>query len=119
MPRRNPPKLTFPAQIELSHPPGDAISALQFAPSGSRLLVASWDKRVYLYDTTTTSTTSNVAAIAGGAGAGAENGSEGGGGRLLKTFEHRAPVLDVCWGEDGKEGEEEVYSTGLDWDVRR
>lgn len=36
-------------------------------------------------------------------------------------FEHRAPVLDVCWGgEEGQEGEgEEVYSTGLDWDVRR
>lgn len=30
-------------------------------------------------------------------------------------FEHRAPVLDVCFGE----GEEEAFSAGLDWDVRR
>lgn len=86
------------------------------------MLVASWDKRVYLYDSTSASEGSNGRETAGGAGAGAENGSEGGGGRLLKTFEHRAPVLDVCWGEEGKEEgeeEEEVYSTGLDWDVRR
>lgn len=116
-PPSNPTKLTSLAQIELSHPPGDAISALQFAPSGSRLLAASWDKRVYLYDTTTTSATT---AEGGQGGAnGAENGSEGGGGRLLRMFELRAPVLDVCWGEEGKDGEEEVYSTGLDWDVRR
>lgn len=81
------------------------------------MLVASWDKRVYLYDTATFTSD-------GGGAAGLENGIEpggggGGGGRLLKTFDHRAPVLDVCWGEEGEEGEEEVYSTGLDWDVRR
>lgn len=79
--------------------------------------MASWDKRVYLYDTTT-SVNSDGGATAGGAGAGAENEGDGRGGRLLRTFEHRAPVLDVCWGEEGEEGEE-VYSTGLDWDVRR
>ena len=39
----------------------------------------------------------------------------GGSGRLLQTFEHRAPVLDVCWGKD----ENEAFSVGLDWDVRR
>lgn len=80
-----------PAQFELSNPPRDAISALQFAPASPRLLVASWDKNVYLYDTTEV------------------------GGRLVKTFEHRAPVLDVCFGA----GEEDAYSAGLDWDVRQ
>lgn len=93
------------SQTELSPPPSDVISALEFAPSSTRLLVASWDRHVYLYDT-------------------AEEGeSGGGGGRLLRTYEHRAPVLDVCFGsgEEGEEGEEEdvAYSGGLDWDVRR
>ncbi|MCJ1305832.1 hypothetical protein MMC08_008649 [Hypocenomyce scalaris] len=79
------------AQVELSDPPSDAISALKFAPTALRLLVASWDKHVYLYDTTES------------------------GGRLLENFEYRAPVLDVCFGED----EEEAFTAGLDWDVRK
>jgi cell cycle arrest protein BUB3 len=80
-------------QFELSNPPKDAISAVRFAPgSSTRLLVSSWDKIVYLYDT-----------------------KAGEGGTLLKTFEHRAPVLDVCFGKD----ETEAFSGGLDWDVRR
>ncbi len=37
------------------------------------------------------------------------------GGQLLKKFEHRAPVLDACFGED----DNEAYTAGLDWDVRR
>ena len=72
-------------------PPTDAISALQFAPTSLQLLVASWDKHIYLYDTSMN------------------------GGRLLNKFEHRAPVLDVCFGED----DNTAYTVGLDWDVRR
>ncbi|KAL8790359.1 MAG: hypothetical protein Q9195_006377 [Heterodermia aff. obscurata] len=78
-------------QTELTSPPTDAISSIQFAPASLRLLVASWDKSVYLYDTTEA------------------------GGRLLRTYEHRAPVLDVCFGE----GDEEAFTGGLDWAVRR
>ncbi|KAL8722136.1 MAG: hypothetical protein Q9225_001329 [Loekoesia sp. 1 TL-2023] len=78
------------AQFELSEPPSDAISAIKFAPASLRLLVASWDKNVYLYDTSQS------------------------GGKLLQTFQHRAPVLDVCFGDtDGY-----AFTTGLDWDVR-
>ncbi|KAI4161286.1 MAG: hypothetical protein LQ342_004953 [Letrouitia transgressa] len=77
-------------QVELNSPPSDAISALRFAPTSLRLLVASWDKKVYLYDTSSS------------------------GGVLVRTFEHRAPVLDVCFGES----DEDAYTTGLDWDVR-
>ncbi|KAI9826068.1 MAG: hypothetical protein M1832_000517 [Thelocarpon impressellum] len=81
------------SQFELAEAPGDAISAVKFAPgNSSRLLVASWDKNVYLYDTHAAP-----------------------GGKLLKKFEHRAPVLDVCWGAD----ENEAFTGGLDWDVRR
>ena len=97
------------AQFELSSPPQDAISALQFAPTSLRLLVASWDKHVYLYDTSAPATA-------------VENG-ERAQGRLVRRFEHRAPVLDVCFGREGRTGEEEeggeAYSVGLDWDVRR
>lgn len=80
-----------PAQYELLSPPSDAISCLQFAPASLRLLVASWDRSVYLYDTTE------------------------GGGRLLEKYLHRAPVLAVCFGDNDKE----AFTAGLDWDVRR
>ncbi|KAL8902823.1 MAG: hypothetical protein Q9171_007593, partial [Xanthocarpia ochracea] len=78
------------AQFELLNPPTDAISAIKFAPASLQLLVASWDKNVYLYDTSVS------------------------GGRLLRTYQHRAPVLDVCFGDN----DEDAFTTGLDWDVR-
>ncbi|KAL8634902.1 MAG: hypothetical protein Q9228_007551 [Teloschistes exilis] len=78
-------------QFELSDPPSDAISALKFAPASLHLLVASWDRNVYLYDTSESD------------------------GRLLQTCEHRAPVLDVCFGDN----EEDAYTAGLDQDVRQ
>jgi cell cycle arrest protein BUB3 len=81
-------------QFELSSPPTDAVSSLQFAPnSPTRLLVSSWDKHVYLYET---------------------HGEEAGG-RLIEKYEHRAPVLDVCFGADGNE----AFSAGMDWQVKR
>ncbi|KAI1807221.1 mitotic checkpoint protein BUB3 [Daldinia bambusicola] len=84
-------------QFELAQPPNDAISALAFSPdSPSRLLASSWDKNIYLYDTL-------------------QNSEEGTHGTLLRTFEHRAPVLDVCYGKDGSE----AFSAGMDWQVRR
>lgn len=80
-------------QFEISHPPSDAISSLKFAPgSSTRLIVSSWDSNVYLYDL---------------------HGQSGG--QLLQKFEHRAPVLDVCFGED----EKVAFSAGLDQDVRK
>ncbi|KAF2240080.1 WD40 repeat-like protein [Viridothelium virens] len=80
-------------QRELANPPTDAISSIKFSPhSDSRLLVASWDKHVYLYDTSQDD----------------EN-------QLIKKFEHRAPVLDVCFGKD----DNEAFSGGLDMDVRK
>ncbi|KAI9851322.1 MAG: hypothetical protein M1838_003963 [Thelocarpon superellum] len=82
-----------PAQFELAEAPSDAISAVQFAPGNStRLVVSSWDKNVYLYDTHAQP-----------------------GGKLLQKFEHRAPVLDICFGAN----ENEAFSGGLDLDVRR
>ncbi|KAF2803077.1 putative nuclear pore complex subunit [Mytilinidion resinicola] len=81
------------AQFEIpeNQNPADAISSVKFAPHSNKLLVASWDKHVYLYEITS------------------------GIGTLINKFEHRAPVLDVCFGKD----DDEAFSCGLDWDVRR
>ncbi|KAL4868643.1 hypothetical protein BDV12DRAFT_196994 [Aspergillus spectabilis] len=85
-------------QFTIASPPTDAISALKFsdAPDSTRFVVSSWDKNVYVYDLRD------------------ENGVAGEG-KLLQKFEHRAPVLDVCFGAT----EDEIYTAGLDWDVRR
>lgn len=81
-------------QYELSPPPGDAVSAIAFAPiSGTKLLVSSWDNKVYHYDLT--------------------NGPEAS--SLVTTYEHRAPVLDVCFGAD----DNEAFTAGMDWTVNR
>jgi cell cycle arrest protein BUB3 len=55
--------------------------------------VSSWDKYVYLYET---------------------HGEEPGG-ELIEKYEHRAPVLDVCFGAD----DNEAFSAGMDWQVKR
>ncbi|KAK1914401.1 hypothetical protein P3342_010390 [Pyrenophora teres f. teres] len=81
------------SQFELAQNPTEPISAVKYSASNpTRLLVSSWDRHVYLYDTH------------------AEPG-----GKLLQKFEHRAPVLDVCFGRD----DNEAFSCGLDWEVRR
>jgi len=67
---------------------------LKFAPeSPTLLLVSSWDKHVYLYDTQ----------------------DQEAGGKLIEKFEHRAPVLDVCFGAD----DNEAFTAGMDWQVKR
>jgi cell cycle arrest protein BUB3 len=86
--------MVLATQYELSPPPGDAISALAFAPaSPSKLLVSSWDKKVYLYDVGDGEVENN----------------------LIKTFEHRAPVLDVCYGAD----DNEAFTAGIDHVVNK
>lgn len=70
------------------------MSAIVFArTSPTKLLVSSWDKKVYCYD------------IASGPG---ET-------NLTNTYEHRAPVLDVCFGAD----DNEAFTAGMDWGVNR
>ncbi|KAJ4512267.1 mitotic spindle checkpoint protein Bub3 [Exophiala dermatitidis] len=81
-------------QFAVSDVPADAISALRFSPHSNslRFAVSSWDRNVYLYEL-----------------------SEGKVCTQLAKFEHRAPVLDVCFGKD----DNEIYTACLDWDVRR
>ncbi|KAI0478469.1 WD40-repeat-containing domain protein [Xylariaceae sp. FL0804] len=101
-------------QYELSQPPSDAISALAFAPnSPSRLLVSSWDKKVYLYDTSAAASSSSSSEPPPGDGDGENDQPQHG--ALLGTFEHRAPVMDVCFGA----GDDEAFAAGMDWRVTR
>lgn len=82
-------------QFEISQPPTDAVSRVVFAPeSSTRLLVSSWDKDVYLYE------------IDDGDAASAT---------LVKQYEHRAPVMDVCFGSS----DNEAFTAGLDHRVTR
>ncbi|KAK5078624.1 mitotic spindle checkpoint protein Bub3 [Lithohypha guttulata] len=82
------------AQWDIAEPPSDAISALRFSSDSAsrRFAVASWDKYVYIYEVSDDKQC-----------------------LLLNKIEHRAPVLDVCFGKDN----DEIYTACLDWDVRR
>ena len=60
--------------VTLAAPPEDSISDLSFSPISEHLAVASWDKKVRIYEIN------------------AQGGSEG-----KAYFEHEAPVLSCCW----------------------
>ena len=94
-PKERDPNASLAIQFELSQPPTDAVSSLKFAPnSPTRLLVSSWDRNVYLYDT---------------------HSAEEQGGKLIEKYEHRAPVLDVCFGAN----DNEAFTAGMDWQVKK
>ncbi len=60
--------------VTLTAPPEDGISDLKFSPQSEHLAVASWDKKVRIYEIN------------------ASGGSEG-----KALFEHEQPVLGCCW----------------------
>ena len=62
--------------VALSNPPEDGISEIQFSPQSEHLAVASWDKKVRIYEIN------------------AQGGSEG-----KALFEHEGPVLSCCWSQ--------------------
>ncbi|KAL8635197.1 MAG: hypothetical protein Q9228_007288 [Teloschistes exilis] len=64
--------------IALTSPPEDGISDIKFSPQSEHLAVASWDKKVRIYEIN------------------AQGGSEG-----KALFEHEQPVLNCCWSKDG------------------
>ncbi|KAL8946857.1 MAG: hypothetical protein Q9222_006799 [Ikaeria aurantiellina] len=64
--------------VALNAPPEDGISDLKFSPQSEHLAVASWDKKVRIYEIN------------------AQGGSEG-----KALFEHEQPVLGCCWSKDG------------------
>lgn len=60
--------------VALNQPPEDSISDLRFSPASEHLAVASWDKKVRIYEIN-------------------EQGQSEG----KALFEHEAPVLSCCW----------------------
>ena len=63
----------------LASPPEDGISDLKFSPQSEHLAVASWDKKVRIYEIN------------------ANGGSEG-----KAMFDHEGPVLSCCWSKVGE-----------------
>ncbi|KAI5310877.1 hypothetical protein KEM55_005095, partial [Ascosphaera atra] len=64
--------------VPLTSPPDDSISDICFSPVSEHLAVASWDKKVRIYEIN-------------------ESGQSEG----KALFEHEAPVLNCCWSLDG------------------
>ena len=60
--------------VALTAPPEDSVSDIAFSPITEHLAVASWDKKVRIYEINT------------------QGGSEG-----KAFFEHEQPVLSCCW----------------------
>ena len=60
--------------VALNQPPEDSISDLRFSPASEHLAVASWDKKVRIYEIN-------------------EQGQSEG----KALFEHEGPVLSCCW----------------------
>lgn len=60
--------------VTLTQPPEDSISDLCFSPQSEHLAIASWDKKVRIYEI------------------GSSGQSEG-----KAVFEHEGPVLSCCW----------------------
>jgi mRNA export factor len=72
--------------VQLNNGPDDSISQISFSSQSNHLAVASWDKKVRIY----------------------EVNDRGGEGKAL--YEHEAPVLSVHWSKDGTK----VASGGAD-----
>jgi mRNA export factor len=70
--------------IQLNQGPEDSISEISFSPRSEHLAVASWDKKVRIY----------------------EVNASGGEGKAL--FEHEAPVLCCDWSKVGSPSTEKI-----------
>ncbi|KAF1350848.1 putative nuclear pore complex protein [Delphinella strobiligena] len=73
--------------VQLQSPPEDSISDLSFSPASDHLAVASWDKKVRIYEID---------------GSGNSQGKA--------AFDHEGPVLSCAWSKDGSK----VFGAGAD-----
>lgn len=64
--------------IELSTPPDDSVSDISFSSQSEHLAVASWDKKVRIYEISATGNSVGKA-----------------------VYEHEGPVLSVVWSKVG------------------
>ncbi|KAK6347706.1 Poly(A)+ RNA export protein rae1 [Orbilia javanica] len=75
------------SDLELVSPPDDSIQEISFSPNADMLAVASWNKKVQIYEIQ-------------------QNGNSAG----KAMYEHEGPVLSVCWSKDGSK----IFSGGAD-----
>jgi mRNA export factor len=83
--------------VALSNPPEDSISDIDFSPQSQHLAVASWDKKVRIYEIS------------------ASGGSEG-----KAFFDHEGPVLSCHWSKVREVGDITVRTrsrTSSDYDL--
>ncbi|KAL7272858.1 RNA export factor gle2 [Rhizina undulata] len=73
--------------VEVTSPPEDSISDISFSSQSEHLAVASWDRKVRIYEISSTGTSAGKA-----------------------MYEHEAAVLSVVWSKDGTK----VVSGGAD-----
>jgi len=83
----NPTQGDLSKDVQVTNPPEDSISDISFSSQTEHLSVASWDKKVRIYE------------IDG-------NGQSQG----KAMFEHEGPVLSTCWSKDGQK----VFGAGAD-----
>jgi len=72
--------------VQVSNPPEDSISDLAFSPASEHLAVASWDRKVRIYEID------------------AQGNSQG-----KALFDHEGPVLSCCWSKVSSERRERGY----------
>ncbi|KAF2863929.1 WD40 repeat-like protein [Piedraia hortae CBS 480.64] len=73
--------------VQISNPPEDSVSDIRFSPQSDHLAVASWDKKVRIYEIDSRGNSQGKA-----------------------LFEHGGPVLSCCWSKDGSK----VFGAGVD-----
>ena len=79
----NPTQGDLSKDVAVKDPPEDSVSRIRFSSQSDHLAVASWDKKVRIYEID-------------------QNGNSQG----KAMFEHEGPVLDCCWSKVGATVEE-------------
>ena len=74
----NPTQGDLTKDVAVKEPPEDSVSHIRFSPASDHLAVASWDKKVRIYEID-------------------QNGNSQG----KAMFEHEGPVLSCCWSPVG------------------
>lgn len=75
----NPTAGDLSKDVQVQNPPEDSVSAIRFSTASDHLAVASWDKKVRIYEI---------------------DGNGNSQGKAL--FDHEGPVLSCCWSPVGR-----------------
>jgi mRNA export factor len=78
----NPTQGDLSKDVMIAQPPEDSISDLRWSPQSDHLSVASWDKKVRIYEIDASGQSKGVA-----------------------VFDHEGPALNTCWSPVGEKKE--------------